>query len=111
MTHAVPVAAVRLPRRPTHRASLVVRAAAEELEGWQVSKLKQAYAAGRRQVQVSRAVSGPGLWRLGLSHCLFSATGRHAATQCAQVEKLSKDLGLARGTVLQWLKDQPPLDR
>jgi hypothetical protein len=53
MTRAEPVAAARLPRRPAHRASLVVRAAAEGLESWQVSKLKQAYAAGRRQVQVS----------------------------------------------------------
>jgi hypothetical protein len=51
------------------------------------------------------------LWRLHSPRCLFSATQLHAATQCAQVEKLSKDLGLPRGTVLQWLKDQPPLDR
>ena len=73
MTRAVPVAAARLPRRPAHRASLVVRAAAEGLESWQVSKLKQAYAAGRRQVQVSRCREQC-LWRLHSPRCLFSAT-------------------------------------
>ena len=56
LTHAVSAAAVRLPRRPAHRALVVVRAASEGPEGWQVSKLKQAYAAGRRQVEVSRDV-------------------------------------------------------
>ena len=48
----------------------------------------------------------------GACCCLFSATENMLPpTQCVQVEKLSKDLGLARGTVLQWLKHQPPLDR
>ncbi|KAI3429507.1 hypothetical protein D9Q98_005596 [Chlorella vulgaris] len=58
-------------------ASLVVRASTDDLEDWQVTKLKQALTKGRRQVEV---------------------------------EKMSKDLGVPRQTVLQWLKDAPKPD-
>ncbi|EFN59681.1 hypothetical protein CHLNCDRAFT_133200 [Chlorella variabilis] len=60
------------------RRKVVVRAAGDELEAWQVTKLQQALTAGRRQVKV---------------------------------EKLCKELGLPRQTVLQWLKGAPPPDR
>lgn len=48
--------ALRLPVR--HRAAVVVRAAGDELEAWQVTKLQQALTAGRRQVKVSAVLLG-----------------------------------------------------
>ena len=83
---------------------MVVRASAsDELEAWQVQKLQQALLAGRRQVKVR--VGGAVGAALQPSPAAYDL-----GTSPAQVEKLCKDLGLDRQTVLQWLKTAPPPD-
>jgi DNA-binding XRE family transcriptional regulator len=82
-------------------ASLVVRASTDDLEDWQVTKLKQALTKGRRQVEVSVGA---------VTDLCKRHRARNPPHTGLQVEKMSKDLGVPRQTVLQWLKDAPKPD-